>query len=99
VAVEEVPELVTVVLLACVLAVFLYWLATPRRKREDHVLDFGIGFSMFIAGWVAAEILTIAIPSEWSVARDAFHLAVAFGFAVWMNARWRWALRLARVSP
>jgi hypothetical protein len=99
VAAEEVPELVTVVLLACVLAVFLYWLATPRRKREDRVLDFGTGFSVFIAAWVAAEILAIALPSEWSGAGDAFHLGVALGFAVWINVRWRWALRLARVSP
>jgi len=99
VAVEEVPELVTVVLLACVLAVFVYWLATPRRKREDRILDFGTGFSVFIAGWVAAEILTIALPSEWSGASDAFHLTVALGFAVWINARWQWALRRARVSP
>ncbi len=75
-AAEEVPELVTVVLLACVLAVFLYWLATPRRKREDRVLDFGTGFSVFIAAWVAAEILAIALPSEWSGASDAFHLGV-----------------------
>ncbi len=98
-AVEEVPELVTVVLLACVLAVFLYWLATPWRKGEDRVLDFGTGFSVFIAGWVASEILTIALPSEWSGAGDAFHLTVALGFAVWITARWRWALRRARVSP
>lgn len=97
--VEEVPEVVTVVLLAGVLAVFVYWLATPRRKGEDGILDFGAVFSVFIAGWVAAEILTIAIPSEWTGPGDALHLAVAFGFAVWMNARWRWALRLARVRP
>ena len=98
-AAEEVPELVTVVLLACVLAVFLYWLATPRRKREDRVRDFGTAFSVFIAGWVAAEILAIALPSEWSGASDVLHLGVALGFAIWINVRWRWSLRLARVSP
>ncbi len=98
-AVEELPELVTVVLLACVLAVFLYWLATPRRKREDRVLDFGTAFSVFIAGWVAAEILAITLPPEWSRASDVLHLGVAFGFAVWINVRWRWSLRAARVGP
>ena len=98
-AVEELPELVTVVLLACVLAVFLYWLATPRRKREDRVRDFGTAFSVFIAGWVAAEILAIALPSEWSGASDVLHLGVALGFAIWINVRWRWSLRLARVGP
>ena len=98
-AVEELPELVTVVLLACVLAVFLYWLATPRQKREDRVRDFGTAFSVFIAGWVAAEILAIALPSEWSGASDVLHLGVALGFAIWINVRWRWSLRLARVSP
>ena len=98
-AVEELPELVTVVLLACVLAVFLYWLAPPRRKREDRVRDFGTAFSVFIAGWVAAEILAIALPSEWSGASDVLHLGVALGFAIWINVRWRWSLRLARVSP
>ena len=98
-AVEELPELVTVVLLARVLAVFLYWLATPRRKREDRVRDFGTAFSVFIAGWVAAEILAIALPSEWSGASDVLHLGVALGFAIWINVRWRWSLRLARVSP
>ena len=98
-AVEELPEIVTVVLLACVLGVFLYWLATPRRKREDRVRDFGTAFSVFIAGWVAAEILAIALPSEWSGASDVLHLGVALGFAIWINVRWRWSLRLARVSP
>ncbi|OGS50284.1 MAG: hypothetical protein A3K65_05810 [Euryarchaeota archaeon RBG_16_68_12] len=98
-AVEELPELVTVVLLACVLGVFLYWLATPRRKREDRVRDFGTAFSVFIAGWVAAEILAIALPPEWSGASDVLHLGVALGFAIWINVRWRWSLRLARVSP
>jgi len=99
VAVEELPEIVTVVLLACVLGVFLYWLATPRRTREDRVRDFGTAFSVFIAGWVAAEILAIALPSEWSGASDILHLGVALGFAIWINVRWRWSLRLARVSP
>ncbi len=98
-AVDELPELATVVLLACVLGVFLYSLATPRRKRKDRVVDFGTAFSVFITGWVAAEILAIALPSEWSGASDALHLGVALGFAIWINVRWRWSLRLARVGP
>ncbi|HYU07464.1 MAG TPA: hypothetical protein VEM77_09840 [Thermoplasmata archaeon] len=98
-AVEELPEIVTVVLLACVLAVFLYRLATPRRKRQDRVLDFGTAFSVFIGGWVATEILAISLPSDWSGVSDVLHLVVAVGLAVWINVRWRWSLRLAQVSP
>lgn len=98
-AIEATLELATVIILACVVAVFLYSLATPRRRREDRVLDFGTAFSIFIVGWVATEILEIALPAEWSGAADALHLGVAVGFSVWIIVRWRWALRLARVSP
>lgn len=96
---EEVLELITLVSLACVLAVFVARLATPGRRREGRVLDFGTAFSVFIAGWVTTELLALTLPKEWSVATDALHLAVAVGFATWINVRWRWALRLARGSP
>lgn len=96
---EDVLEAITLVSLASVLAMFLFRLATPRRKKEGRVLDFGIVFSVFIAGWVTTELLAIALPKEWSVASEALHLAVAVTFAIWINVRWRWALRLARVSP
>ena len=96
---EEVLELITLVSLACVLAIFVSRLATPRRRREGRVLDFGTVFSIFIAGWVTTELLALTLPKEWTVASDALHLTVALGFAIWINIRWRWALRLARGSP
>jgi len=96
VALEDVLEIVTLVALACVLAVFVSRLLPSRRRDEGRVLDFGTVFSIFIAGWVATEILALVLPPDWSPARDALHLAVALGFAIWMNVRWRWALRLAR---
>ena len=96
---EEILEVITLVSLACVLAVFVSRLATPRRMKEGRVLDFGTAFSVFIAGWVTTELLAITLPKEWSGASDALHLAVALGFAIWINVRWRWALRLARGSP
>ncbi len=96
---EEILEVVTLISLACVLAVFVSRLAVSRRKKEGRALDFGTVFSVFIAGWVTTELLAIVLPDEWSATRDALHLAVALGFATWMNVRWRWALRLARVSP
>ena len=96
---EEILEVTILVSLACVLAVFVSRLATPRRRKEGRVLDFGTAFSVFIAGWVTSELLAITLPKEWSVASDAFHLALALGFAIWINVRWRWALRLARGSP
>ncbi len=96
---EDILEAITIVSLACVLALFLYRLATPARRKGGRVLDFGTVFSAFIAGWVATELLAIALPKEWSGASEVLHLAVALGFATWINVRWRWALRLARVSP
>ena len=96
---EEILEVTILVSLACVLGVFVSRLATPRRRKEGRVLDFGTAFSIFIAGWVTTELLAITLPKEWSVASDALHLAVALGFAIWINVRWRWALRLARGSP
>ncbi len=96
---EEILEVITLVSLACVLAVFVSRLATPRRRKEGRVLDFGTAFSVFIAGWVTTELLAITLPEEWSVASDALHLTVALGFAIWINVRWRWALRVARGSP
>lgn len=96
---EDVLEIITIVSLAAVLAVFLFRLATPRRRREGRVLDFGTVFSVFIAGWVTTELLAIALPEGWSGASEALHLAIALLFATWINIRWRWALRLARVSP
>ena len=96
---EEILEVTILVSLACVLAVFVSRLATPRRMKEGRVLDFGTAFSVFIAGWVTSELLAITLPKEWSGASDALHLAVALGFAIWINVRWRWALRLARGSP
>jgi len=99
VVLEEILEVITLVSLACVLAVFVSRLATSRRRKEGRVLDFGTAFSVFIAGWVTTELLAITLPKEWSGASDALHLAVALGFAIWINVRWRWALRLARGSP
>ena len=95
---EDVLEAITLASLAAVLAVFVFRLGTWRRRKEGRVLDFGIVFSVFIAGWVATEILAIALPKEWSGASDALHLTVALGLAIWINVRWRWALRLARVG-
>jgi len=99
VVLEEILEVITLVALACVLAIFVSRLATHRREKEGRVLDFGAAFSIFIAGWVTTEILALTLPKEWSVARDALHLVVVLGFAIWINVRWRWALRLARGSP
>ena len=96
---EEILEMITLVSLACVLAIFVSRLAAPRRRKESRVVDFGTAFSVFIAGWVTTELLAITLPKEWSVASDALHLAVALGFAIWINVRWRWALRLVRGSP
>jgi len=48
---------------------------------------------------VTTELLALTLPEEWSVASDALHLTVALGFAIWINVRWRWALRVARGSP
>lgn len=96
---EEILEMIILVSLACVLAIFVSRLATPRRRKEGRVLDFGTAFSVFIAGWVTTELLALTLPKEWSAASDAIHLAVAVGFAIWINFRWRWALRLARGSP
>ncbi len=96
---EEVLEAITLVSLACVLAIFAVRLAAPGRRKPGRVRDFGTAFSIFIAGWVTAELLALTLPREWSAASDAFHLAVALGFATWINLRWRWALRLARGSP
>jgi hypothetical protein len=96
---EEILEVITLVALACVLAVFVSRLATSGRRKEGRVLDFGTAFSIFIAGWVTAELLALTLPKEWSAASDALHLAVALGFAIWIIVRWRWALRLARGSP
>lgn len=95
---DDILELVTVVSLAVVLAIFLTHLAMPSRRRAETVLDFGTGFSIFIAGWVATELLAIALPIDGSWVSEALHLGVALSFAAWMIIRWRWALRRARVS-
>ncbi len=90
---------VTIASLAATLAIFLLRLAGPRRGRRGDAMDFGAAFSAFVAGWMATELLEAVAPASWTEVNDVLHFAVLALFGVWMIARWRWALRRARVEP
>jgi len=87
---------VTVACLALSLGVFLIRLARRVRGRGAWTADFGLVFSAFVAGWIATELLDIASPQAWGGGDEVLHFALVFLFAIWMNSRWRWALRKAQ---
>lgn len=98
-AVNVVLHSVAIASLAATLAIFLLRLAGLGRGHRGEAVDFGAAFSVFVSGWMATELLEVAAPASWTEVNEALHLAVLALFAVWMNARWRWALRRARVAP
>ncbi len=57
--------------------------------------DFGLPFSLFVAAWIGTEVLTIVGRESLEEAYDVVHLVVLVALALWMNVRWRWALRKA----
>jgi len=95
-ALEAVLQSITVACLTVVLAVFLYRLARRAPDRRTEAMDFGTAFSTFVAGWMTLELLEFVAPVDWSGAIEILHFLLLALFAVWMNARWRWAVRRAR---
>lgn len=88
---------ITVSSLVLALAVFLLRLSVRGRKLKGRGMDFGAPFSGFVAGWIATELMAIFAPAEWTQVNEFLHFGVLALFAIWMNARWRWALRNAEV--
>ncbi|HII40076.1 MAG TPA: hypothetical protein HA326_02545 [Thermoplasmata archaeon] len=78
------------------LVIFLALTARGPAKRAAGVVDFGTAFSLFLAGWMATELLEALAPAAWSEAVGVLHLAVLATLAAWMNLRWRWSLRRAQ---
>lgn len=87
-----------VALLAVALVIFLAPFLSVRSRRGPF-RDFGTGFSLFLAGWMGAELASILSPGGWAEGVEVFHFAVLAAFAAWMNLRWRWALRRAQEAP
>lgn len=92
-------ESITIASLASTLAVFTLRLVGRGGRRQTESVDFGLAFSAFIAGWMVTELLEVLSPVGWAEANGILHFGVLAAFAVWMNARWRWALRRAREAP
>lgn len=89
-------ESITITSLAATLAIFTLHLVGRKRSPRKESVDFGMAFSVFIAGWMVTELLEALAPAGWGDATGILHFSVLAAFAVWMNARWRWALRRAR---
>ncbi|HLB67639.1 MAG TPA: hypothetical protein VJN63_04065 [Thermoplasmata archaeon] len=87
---------VTVACLVLALGFFLIRLAKRVRGRGAGTADFGVFFSVFVAGWIATELIDIASPQAWGGGDEVLHFALVFLFAIWMNSRWRWALHKAQ---
>ncbi|MCJ2531401.1 MAG: hypothetical protein LN413_03670 [Candidatus Thermoplasmatota archaeon] len=87
---------VVVVLLATSLVVFLVRLTLTVGRGRRTPVEFGVGFAAFIALWMGSELLSVFIPGAFAEAEAIIHFSVMAGFAVWMNLRWRWALRAAQ---
>ncbi len=92
---QGVAPWITIGSLVAALAVFVLRL-TRRPRRRPGAVDFGAGFSAFVAGWIATELLAMFAPADWLGAEEILHFAVLGLFAAWMNVRFRWALRQAR---
>ena len=94
-ALPAVAQWITVASLVAAFAAFV--LRRARRARgHPAAVEFGAGFSAFVAGWIGTELLAMFAPAAWLGAEEVLHFAVLALFATWMNARFRWALRQAR---
>lgn len=84
-----------VVFLAISLGIFVFRLAADVRRGRRLSGDFGLAFSAFVMAWITTELIAIFAPESWMGADQVLHFAVLLALGVWMNVRWRWALRRA----
>ncbi|MEE9593146.1 MAG: hypothetical protein V3W28_06175 [Thermoplasmata archaeon] len=95
-AVSDVLTATVVVLLATSLVIFLARLVLTVGRRRRTTIEFGVGFSIFLVLWMGSELLPFFVPNAVVEVEEIIHFSVMAGFAVWMNLRWRWALRAAQ---
>ena len=78
------------------LVIFLVGTATRRQPAPESETDFGVVFGAFLAAWLAMEIFEVVAP-PWLDDPGAFvHFVMLGALALWLNARFRGALRRAR---
>jgi len=80
----------------CAFAIFMIGTATRRQPAPASETDFGVVFSAFLAAWLATEIFEVVAPAEIREAGALAHLLLLSTVAVWLNARFRATLLLAR---
>lgn len=93
--ISDVLSAAVVVLLAASLAIFLLRLGLTVGRKREMAIEFGTGFSIFLVLWMGSELLPFFLPDALAEAEEILHFAVMAGFAIWVNLRWRWALRAA----
>lgn len=96
--ITEILSATVVLLLAASLAIFVLRLALTVGQKRKMAIEFGTGFSIFLVLWMGSELLPFFLPNALAEVEEILHFAVMAGFAVWMNLRWRWALRAAEES-
>jgi hypothetical protein len=94
--ITEVLTTAVVLLLATSLIIFLVRLTLTVRRKRRTAVEFGVGFSVFLALWMGSELLSIFTPGAFADTEEIIHFFVMAGFAAWMTLRWRWALRAAQ---
>jgi len=95
------PPLLQWTIIAFLLGALAVFLARLLKSKPgpSPALDFGAGFSAFLAGWAATELFGVIAPPEAMVLEELLHLTLLVLFACWVNLRFFWALRTAREGP
>lgn len=89
-------EAVTLGATAAALVVFVLRTGARRQPGPESETDFGVVFSAFLAAWLATEVFEIVAPASLQEAGAFAHLLLLVTVALWLNARFRTALRHAR---
>lgn len=84
-----------ILILAASFVIFLLGLGLTVGRKLKMATEFGTGFSIFLVLWMGSELLPFFLPETLAEGEEILHFVVMAGFAVWMNLRWRWALRAA----